>query len=143
MKVEQLSVFVENKSGKLAEITAILYEANINILALTLLDTSDFGVMRLIVDNCELARQALKDNGFTVSKTEVAAVQVADHPGGLHKVLTILKDAGINVEYMYDFVRQLENNAVLIFRFDDMHKAIDALRDGGVPVIEADQLFDI
>ena len=116
MKVEQLSVFLENKSGRLSQVTAILYESDINILALTLLDTSEFGVMRLIVDNATLAFQVLKDSGFTVSKTEVVAVQVEDHPGGLHKLLNILKQADINVEYMYDYLRHIGRDAILIFR---------------------------
>ena len=143
MKVEQLSVFLENKSGRLSQVTAILYESDINILALTLLDTSEFGVMRLIVDNTALAFQALKDSGFTVSKTEVVAVQVADHPGGLHKLLNILKQADINVEYMYDYLRHIGQDAILIFRFDDMSKSIQTLREKGVPVIESDKLFSL
>jgi len=143
MKVEQLSVFLENKSGRLSQVTAILFESNINILALTLLDTSEFGVMRLIVDDTDLALQALKDCGFTVSKTEVVAVQVVDHPGGLHKVLNILKDVDINVEYMYDFVRHIDGDAILIFRFDDMSRSIQTLREKGVPIIEAHKLFSL
>ena len=143
MKVEQLSVFLENKSGRLSQVTAILSESNINILALTLLDTSEFGVMRLIVDDVALALQTLKDSGFTVSKTEVVAVQVADHPGGLHEILRILKQADINVEYMYDYLRRIGRDAILIFRFDDMSKSVQKLREQGVPVIDADTLFSL
>ena len=141
MKVEQISIFIENKSGRLSEVTAILFESEINILALTLLDTSDFGVMRLIVDKTELAVRSLKDNGFTVSKTEVVAVQVADRPGGLHHILSIIKETGINLEYMYDYVRHINNDAILIIRFDDMENATQALREHGVRVIDADTLF--
>ena len=141
MKVEQISVFIENKSGRLSEVTAILFESAINILALTLLDTSDFGVMRLIVDKTEPAVRSLKDNGFTVSKTEVVAVRVVDRPGGLHQILTIIKDAGINLEYMYDYVRHINNDAILIIRFDDMENAVQTLKAHGVPIIEADILF--
>ena len=141
MKVEQLSVFIENKSGRLSEVTAILFEAGINILALTLLDTSDFGVMRLIVDHTEPALRSLKDNGFTVSKTEVVAVQVEDHPGGLHNILNLLKNSAINVEYMYDYLRHIGKDAILIFRFNDMPKAVGVLKGYGIPVIEADRLF--
>ena len=141
MKVEQISIFIENKSGRLSEVTAILFESKINILALTLLDTSDFGVMRLIVDKTEQAVRSLKDNGFTVSKTEVVAVQVSDRPGGLHHILSIIKEAGINLEYMYDYVRHINNDAILIIRFDDMENAVQALRDHGVRVIDADILL--
>ena len=143
MKVEQISVFLENKSGRLAQVTDILFESDINILALTLLDTSEFGVMRLIVDKTDQAFQALKDSGFTVSKTEVAAVQVADQPGGLHRILNILKQADINVEYMYDYLRHVGQDAILIFRFDDMSKSIQILRENGIPVLDADKLFSL
>lgn len=143
MKVEQLSVFIENKSGRLSEATAILAESGINILALTLLDTSDFGVMRLIVDDTETALRAFKDSGFTVSKAEVVAVQVPDRPGGLHQVLSIIKKAGINLEYMYDYVRHMGNDAILIFRFDEMDNAIRTLKSHGVPVIDAEILFTL
>ena len=91
MQVEQISVFLENKSGRLSEVTGILAETRINIRALALADTSDFGVLRLIVDDNEKAVSALKKNGITVGKTDVVAVEVADRPGGLHEILEMLK----------------------------------------------------
>ncbi|MGA8178690.1 MAG: ACT domain-containing protein, partial [Desulfobacterales bacterium] len=100
MRAEQISVFLENKAGRLAEVTGILSEAKVNIRALALADTSDFGVLRLIVDNNEKAVEALKNRGFTVGRTDVLAVEVEDRPGGLHSILDILNGAGINVEYM-------------------------------------------
>src|SRR6266581_5489302 len=99
MKVEQISVFIENKSGRLAEIARLLGEAGINIRALSLADTTDFGILRLIVNDAEKAKAVLKERGFTVSKTEVVAVEIPDRPGGLADLLQVLDEGGINVEY--------------------------------------------
>ncbi len=143
MRVEQISIFLENKAGRLAEVTKVLAEAGINIRALSLADTSDFGILRLIVNDTEKAKQALKENGFTVGKTTVVAVEVEDKPGGLNKILEILKKAGINVEYMYAFVQQSGNNAVLIFRFDNTDEAIKVLVENGVKVIEGKTLYSM
>jgi len=143
MQVEQISVFLENKSGRLSEVTAILAEVQVNIRALALADTSDFGVLRLIVDDNEKAINALKDNGFTVGKTAVVAVEVADKPGGLNHILETLKGNSINVEYMYAYVRNSGKNAVMIFRFDNVNAAIETLRDNGVNVLDNDRLWAI
>jgi hypothetical protein len=138
--VEQLSVFLENKAGRLAEVTRILTEAQINIRALSLADTSDFGILRLIVNDTARAKEELGKAGFTVARTEVAGVEVADQPGGLDHILRILKKANINVEYMYAFVQQSGSNAVLIFRFDDLPGALKILRENQVRVIEGEKL---
>ncbi len=143
MRVEQISIFLENKAGRLAEVTRVLSEAGINIRALSLADTSDFGILRLIVNDTEKAKKTLKENGFTVGKTSVVAVEVEDRPGGLHKILEILRKAGINVEYMYAFVQQSGNNAVLIFRFDNTDEAIKVLLENGVKVIEGKRLYSM
>jgi hypothetical protein len=143
MHVEQVSVFVENRAGRLSEVTAILAENEINIRALSLADNSDFGVLRLIVDDNEKARQVLKNNGFAVSKTEVVAVEVADRPGGLHTTLGLFQQAGINVEYMYAFVRQSGKNAVMIFRLNDIEKGVQILKANGVEVIEGERIYSM
>ncbi len=143
MHVEQISVFLENKAGRLSEVTAILSEANVNIRALALADTSDFGVLRLLVDDTEKALQALKNNGFTVRKNYVVAVEVPDHPGGLHDILLMLHVAGLNVEYMYAFVRSSGDNAVMIFRIDNDEKAIDLFKSKGVTVIDGEHLYEL
>lgn len=140
MQVEQISVFLENKTGRMSEVTAILAEAGINIRALALADTSDFGVLRLIVDDNERASSVLKENGFTVGRTEVVAVEVEDRPGGLNKILEILGGAELNVEYMYAYVRHSGRDAVMIFRFDNASAAIEVLRNNGVAIIEKEQL---
>ncbi|BCO07953.1 amino acid-binding protein [Desulfolithobacter dissulfuricans] len=140
MRVEQIAVFLENKSGRLAEITSILAEKNINIRALSVADTADFGILRLIVDKVEEAKQALKENGFTVGKTNVIAVEVPDQAGGLASVLKAVEKAGLNVEYMYAFVNKSGENAVLIFRFDDMDKAIEILQAAGFTILTGEQV---
>ena len=143
MRAEQISVFLENKTGRLAEVTAILSEANVNIRALALADTSDFGVLRLIVNDNAKAVAALKSQGFTVGKTDVAAVEVEDKPGGLHRILDILNKAGINVEYMYAFVTQGENNAIMIFRFDNIDEAFKLLEENNVKVINGSKVYTL
>jgi hypothetical protein len=141
MKVEQISIFIENKSGRLAEVSRILGEAGVNIRALSLADTSDFGILRLIVNDREKAMTALKGKGFTVSKTEVVAVEVPDQPGGLASILQVLDNELINVEYMYAFVERCGANAVIIFRFDETEKAISTLRGKGFNMLEGERLY--
>ena len=140
MNVEQISIFLENKSGRLAEVMGVLFEAGINIRALYLADTADFGILRLIVNDTEKARKVLKENGFTVEKTKVIAVEVPDKPGGLSGILDTIKDEGINVEYMYAFVEKSGENAIVIFRFDELERSIDVLRKAGVKIMEGEEL---
>ncbi len=141
VKVEQISVFLENKSGRLAEVTALLAKNGINIRALALADTADFGILRLIVNDLEKTKQLLKDNGFTVGRNEVVAVEVADRPGGLARILGALQGMGINVEYMYAFVQKCEGNAVLIFRFDDTEKAVETLQKAGIRPLSQEEVL--
>jgi hypothetical protein len=141
MKVEQISIFLENKSGRLAEVAGVLAGAEVNIRALSLADTTDFGILRLIVNDTEKAKQVLKDTGFTVGKTEVIAVEVPDRPGGLAHILGVMKDQGINVEYMYAFVQRSGGNAVIIFRFDEIEKAIAALQEAGVVILKGEDVY--
>ena len=140
MKVEQISVFLENKSGRLAEVTETLAKEGINLRALSLADTADFGILRLIVNDTEKAKKVLKDNQFTVGKTEVIAVEVPDAPGGMAGILAVLKDNDINVEYMYAFVQKSGEHAVIIFRFDDLDAAITALEARGVKILTGDEV---
>jgi hypothetical protein len=140
MRVEQIAVFLENKSGRLAEITATLAENNINIRALSVADTADFGILRLIVDDVEKAKTTLKSNGFTVGITNVIAVEVADKTGGLAAVLKTVEAEGLNVEYMYAFVNKTGENAVLIFRFNNMDSAIEALQRTGYTILSGKEI---
>ena len=143
MKCDQLSIFLENRAGRLAEVTRLLSESGVNIRALSLADTSDFGILRLIVSDFDKAQKELKDAGFTVGKTTVVAVVVDDHPGGLHTLLEMLKDSGINVEYMYAFVQQSGSKAVIIFRFDRTDQAIELLTKENIKTIPNDELCKI
>ena len=140
MKVEQISIFLENKYGRLAEVTEVLAKGGINIRALSLADTADFGILRLIVNDTEKAKQVLKDNSFTVGKTEVIAIVVPDRPGGLAGILNSLKGEGINVEYMYAFVQKSGEDAIIIFRFDDIEKAITVLQKGKVRILKGEEV---
>ena len=141
MRVEQISVFLENKAGRLAEVTGTLSEAGINIRALSLADTSDFGVLRLIVSDTQKAKEVLRTQGFTVGKTDVIAAEVPDQPGGLHRILGILDDGAVNVEYMYAFVQQSGSNAVMIFRFDQIDEAVKVLKTNDVKVLDGATLY--
>lgn len=143
MKAEQISVFLENRAGRLAEVTRSLREAGINIRALSLADTSDFGILRLIVSNPEKAKEILKERGFTLGRTSVVAVQVSDQPGGLDSILDLVSQNGINVEYMYAFVQKETANATLIFRFDKTDKAIELLCANGMTIIPGSELYSI
>lgn len=143
MKVQQISIFIENTSGRLAEVTRVLGEAGINIRALSLADTSEYGVLRLIVDKNDLAKEALDRGGFTVTKTDVVAVQVPDRPLGLADILDRLDAAGIAVEYLYAFVERCGDNAVIIFRFDNTDEAIQVLLDNGVKVLPGEQVYNM
>ncbi|MCF8025732.1 MAG: ACT domain-containing protein [Desulfobacteraceae bacterium] len=143
MQAEQISIFLENKAGRLSEVTEILSDNGVNIRALALADTTDFGVLRLIVDDNAKAEEVLKNAGFTVRKTNVVAVEVKDQPGGLHNILRTLHKAQINVEYMYAFVRQSGNNAVMIFRFDQPDEAVKILSENGEAIIKGDMLYSM
>jgi hypothetical protein len=141
MKVEQISIFLENKAGRLAEVTRCIAESGVNIRALSLADTSDFGILRLIVTDIEKAKLALKDNGFTVGRTTVVAVEVPDEPGGLAGILDLLSKNSINVEYMYAFVQQTGKNAILIFRFDRTDQAIEVLLQHKIPIVPGEKIY--
>jgi hypothetical protein len=143
MKVEQISIFLENKPGGLSLVTKTLKDANINIRALTLADTSDFGILRLIVDHVDKAKKALKEAGLAVGLTHVVAVEVPDKPGGLNGIIEILSKAGVNVEYMYAFIERSGQNAVIIFRFDQVEQAIDVLLKNGVTVLPGEKVYSL
>ena len=143
MKVRQISIFLENRSGRLASVLKEVGRAGVNIRALSLADTSDFGILRLIVDNVDKCVKALKDSGHTVSLTEVLAVEVPDHPGGLAGILEKLSEANLNVEYMYAFVCRATEKAVVVFRFEDVNAAISALKKSGISVLPAETVYSL
>ena len=141
MKVEQISIFLENKPGGLEKVTRLLKDAGINIRTLSMADTTDFGVLRLILNDVEKASRVLKENGLRFSRTTVVAVEVPDRPGGLHEILAVLTKNGINVEYLYAFVERSGQNAVIIFRFDAPEAAIEVLQKSGLTVLPGSRLY--
>lgn len=143
MTVKQLSIFVENRSGRMAEITRKIAEAGVDIRALSIADTADFGILRLIVDRPEQAEKALREKGLTVSLTEVIAVQIADRPGGFAEAVQVLTDAGVNVEYMYAFVCRREGQACVIVRVDDSACAVDALSSKGIGMLTQKEIYEM
>ena len=143
MKVEQISVFVENKSGRLAEVARTLGEAKVNIRALSIADSSDFGILRIIVNDNETAVEVLKQKGFTVNKTEVVAVEVSDQPGGLSQILNLLEQEKLNVEYMYAFLARRSDSAVIVFRFEQTDSAIKVLSSAGVTILDGSTLYNL
>ena len=143
MLVKQISVFLENKSGRLAEVTKILGSNDIDISALSIADTTDFGILRLIVNKPEKAEQVLKENGFTVSCTEVIAIAVLDEPGGLAAALSVLEKASIGIEYMYAFVGKSTNEALVILRVEEPEKAVEILTQNNVKVLPSNVVYDL
>lgn len=135
MKLKQISVFLENKEGRLKKAISILSQAKINIRALSIADTSEFGILRLIVPEPELAQQKLEKNNFVVKVNEVIAVEVPDQPGGLDSILAILYDAKINVEYLYAFVEKNEDKAIVVIRTENIDDGIKALEDSDIKVM--------
>jgi len=143
MKVKQISIFLENKTGRLASVTRLLGTTGINIRALSMADTSDFGILRMIVDNVDAALEALKNADYTVSLTDVVAIEIPDTPGGLADVLESFQNAGMNVEYLYAFVEKTSDKAVVVFRFEDVDKALLVLDDIGVTALSAEQVYTL
>lgn len=143
MKVKQISVFLENKSGRMAAVTKLLAEIGINIRALSIADTSDFGILRLIVDQPDAAYRILKENDFTVSTTEVIAVEMPDVPGGLAGVLKVLDQEGINLEYLYAFMGCSGNSALNIFRVEQIETAIEVLLRNKIRVLSGEEVYSL
>ncbi|WP_028306592.1 ACT domain-containing protein [Desulfitibacter alkalitolerans] len=139
MVVKQLSVFLENTPGRLRAVTSVLAENNINIRALTLADTSDFGVLRLIVDKPEMAVIILKEKNFTVKLADVIAVEMDDTPGGLDNVLEVLDAREVNIEYMYAFMGAKPKKALVIFRVDKLEEAVESLKAKGIRLIVTEE----
>lgn len=141
MFVKQISIFLENKSGRLAEVTKVLGDNGIDISALSIADTTNFGILRLIVNDPDKAEKVLQSNGFTTSATSVIAIGVKDEPGGLAAALSILKDAELEIEYMYAFVSKKEDEALVILKTGDPEKAVEVLTSNGVNVLSSEQVY--
>ena len=133
MFLKQLSIFVENKPGRLEAIIDTLGKNNINIRALSIADTTDFGILRLIVDDVDRAKSVLKETGVISKRTDVVAVFLDDRSGGLAKVLSVLTAGGLNIEYMYAFLTKTEGKALMVLKADDEQKALDVLEANSIP----------
>lgn len=139
--VKQISVFLENKAGRLASVTRTLGDAGINIRALSIADTSDFGILRLIVNDPPRAYRILKESGFTVSETGVVAVKIPDCPGGLASVLEVMAAASINIEYLYAFVGTTAEDALVIFKVEDAEQALKVFRARGIGFLQEEEIY--
>lgn len=142
MKIQQISMFLENKPGRISEPCKVLAKNNINILTLSLADTQQFGILRLIINDWQKAKEVLEKEGFIVNVTEVVATEVEDKPGGLAKILEAIESDGLNIEYMYAFTFRSGDKAVIVFRFDQPDLAIKALLKKGINVLDSVQLYD-
>ena len=143
MKIHQLSVFLENKPGRLRAACTELASHGISIVTLSLADTEQFGILRLIVEDWQKAKATLEKAGYVVKVTEVLAIEVADEPGGLARILDTADRGGLNIEYMYAFAEKRGGKAVLVFRFEDPDAALRVLKNGGVNVLENVKLFRV
>ncbi|MEM2925321.1 MAG: ACT domain-containing protein [Methanocellales archaeon] len=133
--IKQISLFAENKPGRLANVTEHLYKANINIRAFTIAEAGDFGVIRMVVDDPKRAYKVLRDAGFTVSETDVIGIEMADRPGGLYEIAKQMGDNNINIEYAYAFVTKSSEKAMLIVRVTNTKEAIKVLRKLGLRLV--------
>ncbi len=143
MLIKQISVFVENKKGRLYSLTKALADNGIDLKALSISDTSEFGILRSIVNDPNKALKVVKDAGFTASVTEVLGIEVQDEPGGLAKVLDILNQNDISVEYLYSFVGTRSDNALIIFRVEETEKAFELLKGSGLKILTEEMIYNI
>ena len=143
MKLKQVSIFLENKKGRLWNALSILRESGMNIRALSIADTSEFGILRIIVPDPEKAKKALEAGNFVVKITDVIAVEVPDTPGGLEGILEVLNKSNTNVEYIYAFVEKKAEKAVVVLRTEDIDEGIAALKEGGAAVLSPDEIYEL
>lgn len=142
MSVKQISIFIENKKGALSEVTKFIAQNKINLYALSIADSKDFGILRIITDDPNNARDLLKGEGYTVIATSVLAVELDNAPGSMANILGILSDADVDVEYTYAFISNVKGKAYMIFRVDNNDKARNALTDKGIAVVGQSEIFN-
>ncbi|MDO5576728.1 MAG: ACT domain-containing protein [Fibrobacter sp.] len=143
MKVQQISVFLENKAGRLAKVASVLKENGVNIRALTVADTSDFGILRMIVSQPEKAFDVLREAGFTVRQNPVIAVAIMDKDGLFFEIMDLCDKNGLNIEYTYSFVEQSSNRAILFLRFENTDKAITVFSENGYKILSSEEIRKI
>ena len=140
MEITQISVFLENRKGRLNELCSLLGKNEVNIMALTVADTETFGVLRMVVDKPEKALALLKENGFTARRTSVLAVEVGNDPGDLAKIVRIFDENNANVEYMYAFAQTITDKALLVFKIEDFEHGKKILLENGVTLISMNEI---
>jgi len=140
MKINQISIFLENRKGRLFDVCSLLGENGVSIRALTIAETENFGVLRIVVDESDKAVKLLKENGFVANLTDVVAIEVPDEPGGLAAVLKIFTNNNVNIEYMYGFVEKFSDKALLVFRFEDTEMAQNILAKSDVKVVTREEI---
>ena len=143
MKIKQLSIFFQNRMGSLSKPLEVLTVANVNIRAMCMADTSEFGILRLVVDDPEKGKEALEENNFLVKITEIIGVEMNDTPGGLTTVLDIIKDNLIDLEYLYAFSHDKEGKAILLLHADDIDILITVLTDSNIPIVSAEEVYNL
>jgi len=143
VKLKQISIFLENRKGRLWKALSILREGGINIRALSIADKSEFGILRMIVPDPEKAKKILEKNNFVVKINDVIAVGVADEPGGLDQILEILTKADINVEYLYAFVEKKVEKAIVVLRTENIDNGIEALKAGGATILSSEEVYEL
>ena len=140
MTINQISVFLENKSGRLADVTKALADGNINLRAMTIADTADFGILRLVVNNPDKAAQILEENGFTIRITKVIGIEIDDKPGGLNKIMELFKENGLNIEYLYASLENKNQKAVVIFKVEDVELGLKIIESNSLVAISGKDL---
>ena len=137
MEIKQISVFLENNAGRLGEVTRVLAEAGINIRAISIADTADFGILRLIVNKWEEALKALKAANYTTRVSDVVAVEIEDTPGSLAKVMDLFRKTMVNIEYLYASLEGKSGKAVVIFKLEEHEKGLQIIKENGLPMVES------
>ena len=143
MKIKQISIFLQNKKGRLYDVCAVLGKNNINIRALNVAETEAFGVLRIVVNKPDEAVKALSEANFVANITDVVAVEVPDRPGGLAEILKVLADEDVNVEYMYGFVEKATDEALMVFRFDNPDKATGILKKHNIKIASEKEIKEL
>jgi hypothetical protein len=143
MKITQISIFLENKRGRLYDVCSLFGKNNVNIRALTIAETEGFGVLRVVVDKPQEAVKLLKQNGFVAGLTDIVVVEVDDRPGGLADILKVFTDNDINVEYMYGFVEKFTDKALMVFRLENPDRAADLLTKNNIKIVRKDDIANL
>ncbi|WP_407432748.1 acetolactate synthase [Methanobrevibacter sp.] len=143
MKIKQLSIFLQNRMGSLSKPLEVLTVADVNIRAMCMADTSEFGILRLVVDDPDKGKEALEQNNFLVKITEIIGVEMHDAPGGLTSVLNIIRDNNIDLEYLYAFTHEKEGKAILLLHADDIDALIDILNKNNIPIVPCEEVYSL